>query len=154
MKEKRTKELKSKLQYLTEAEIKKELKNNKNNIADETKPVKDIAEEIYYKRGIDYNKINCNFINILASIPNTIKNKDKAVKCKMLVDIIYISLLLLLLKLPFNLVTDIGYDYLDLLCKNDLYYNMWGLLFLVLYTITFICILLIFIRNFKIKYSK
>ena len=84
---------------------------------------------------------------------NIFKTKDSKTKRKMLVEIIYIILLLLLLKIPFDLVRDIGYDYIELLSTNNLYYNLWNIAFLVLYTITIFCTFLVLLKNFNNKYK-
>ena len=116
-----------------------------------------LAKEIYLRRGIDYTKLNKGFfnsiINTITDLSTIFKNKDSKVKRKMIVEIIYIVLVLLLLKIPFDLIRDVGYDYIDLLSTNNTYYVLWNVLFLVLYTIVIFCTFIVLIRNFNNKYK-
>ena len=70
----------------------------------------------------------------------------------MILDLIYMFLVIILVKLPFNLVRDIGYDYILIASKSTLIENLWYLLFLVLYTITALCIFIVLARGFNKKY--
>ena len=72
----------------------------------------------------------------------------------MVVEVIYIILLLILIKVPFSLVRDIGYDYIKILTTNNVINILWNLFFLILYTITMLCALIVLIRNFKNSYKK
>ena len=71
----------------------------------------------------------------------------------MYLEIVYIVLLLILMKIPFDLVRDIGYEYIELLTTNSLFYTLWNFAFLLLYTITLICSVIVLIRNFNKKYK-
>ena len=151
------KKLSRELKFLTEDEKKKELELYSSSLKDKNTNVKLIAKEIYAKRGIDYSKLNNGifnfFINSTYDLINLFKNKDGKVKKQMIIEIIYTLLLLILIKVPFDLVRDIGYDYIKILSTNDIYYNIWNLAFLVLYTITMICVFVALLRNFINKYK-
>ncbi|MBE6157024.1 MAG: hypothetical protein E7161_04715 [Firmicutes bacterium] len=157
MKEKRIKELKQELKYLVDTEIKKEIEENIMKLEDSTINIKDLAREIYLKRGLDITKFKIGvidgLINIIGEMVNLFKNRDKDIKKKMVLEIIYIAIILVLIKIPFDLVRDIGYEYIELLSTNILYYNLWNLAFLLIYTITIICTFIVFIRNFNNKYK-
>lgn len=158
MKEERIKKLEVELKYLLDEEKKKEIANHETMIDTNNVSIKEIAKDIYAKRGIDYSKLNKgffnNFVNTISDLSTVFKNKDSATKKKMIIEIIYIIILLLLIKIPFDLVKDIGYDYIEMLSTNGLYYNLWNLAFLLLYTVTIICTFIVLIRNFNNKYSK
>ena len=157
MKDDRIKKLNNELKYLTDTERQKEIMNYNAALENNSIVVKDIAKEIYLRRGIDYTKLNKgifnNVINTITELSTVFKNKDSKVKGKMITEIIYIVVILLLLKIPFDLVRDLGYDYLELLSTNNLYYNLWNILFLILYTITIFCTFIVLIRNFNNKYK-
>ena len=70
----------------------------------------------------------------------------------MIIDIVYFVILLLLIKIPFDLVRDIGYEYLEMLSTNNTLYTLWNLAFLLIYTITLICTAIVLIKNFNSKY--
>ena len=89
----------------------------------------------------------------IKELSNNFKNKSNKTKSKMIGEIIYIILFLLLLKIPFDLVENIGYDYIDLLSINNFYYFLWDAFFLILYIITFFCTFIVLIRNFNNKYK-
>ncbi|MBQ7031349.1 MAG: hypothetical protein IJN13_03130 [Bacilli bacterium] len=157
MKEKRVKELKNELNVLLKEEVEKELILNDSKLEDEKISVKDIVKDIYLKRGIDVSKLNKGLINNLidniSELFNLFKNKDKKTKNKMYLEIVYIVLLLILMKIPFDLVRDIGYEYIELITTNSLFYTLWNFAFLLLYTITLICSVIVLIRNFNKKYK-
>ncbi len=157
MKEDRIKKLNNELKYLTDAERQKEIINYNVALENNDVDIKNIAKEVYLRRGIDYSKLNKgvfnNIINTITDLSTIFKNKDSKVRSKMIVEIIYIVVILLLLKIPFDLVRDIGYDYLELLSTNSLYYNLWNIAFLILYTITIFCTFIVLIRNFNNKYK-
>ena len=157
MKEENIKKLNNELKFLTENERQKEITNYSIALESNNANIKAIAQEIYLKRGIDYTKLNKGFFNnitnTITDLSNIFKNKDSKVKGKMIVEIIYIVLILLLLKIPFDLVRDVGYDYIALLSTNNIYYVLWNALFLVLYTITIFCTFIVLIRNFNNKYK-
>ena len=149
MKEEKLKKLEKELRFLLAEERKKELDTYSASIQDNTN-VKDIAKEIYTKRGIDYQKINKeDIMDTLVEFGSIFKNKDSNTKKKMIVDIIYMVLIVILIKVPFDLIRDVGYDYIDVLTPN----SIWRLLFLVLYTIVMVSTLILLIRNFNKKYK-
>lgn len=157
MKEERKKSLARELKYLLKAEREKELIKYEKELEDENIKIKDLAHEIYHQRGIDYKELNKSFFNDLTNTLNDLsrafKNKDSKMRNKMIVELIYIVLILALIKLPFDLVRDIGYDYLKILTTNHVIEILWNLGFLTLYTITFICAFILFIKNFNKKYN-
>ena len=157
MKDDNIKKLNNELKFLADAERQKEIANYNTALESNNADIKAIAKEIYLRRGIDYAKLNKglfnNIINTITDLSIIFKNKDSKVKRKMIIEIIYIVLVLLLLKIPFDLVRDVGYDYIDLLSTNNTYYVLWNVLFLVLYTITIFCTFIVLIRNFNNKYK-
>lgn len=157
MKENRIKQLRNELNFLLKDEIEKELIEYNAKIEDESIRVKEIANEIYLKRGLDVSKLKKGFVNNLIDNINEMaslfKNKDKITKNRMYLEIVYILLLLILIKIPFDLVRDIGYEYIELITTNSLFYTLWNLIFLLLYTITFVCSFIVLIRNFNKKYK-
>ncbi len=152
--EERKKKLKKELSYLLESEIQKEIMLNENNLLNENIKIKDIANSIYTKRGIDYKKIKSNnLIDVINETADVFKNKDKKTKRNMYINIIYIILLLILMKIPFDFVRDLGYDYLKVLLTKTIYYNLWYILFLLLYTVTMVCTFIVLLRNFNSKFN-
>lgn len=155
MKNEKLEKLEKELRFLIEVERKKELAVYEKSLADNVK-VEDIAREIYQKRGIDYSKLhNGIFDNLESNITefgSLFKNKDSSIRKKMIIDIIYIVIIVVFMKVPFDLIRDIGYDYIELLSTNNTIFILWRLAFLLLYTIVLICTLIIFIRNFNKKY--
>ena len=150
------KKLEKELKYLTKDVIKEEIEKNKNRL--ENEDAKIIANDIYLNRGLDITKlkrnITSNLINDFSSAFSDFKNKDKDTKKRMIIDIIYFVLLLLLMKIPFDLIRDIGYEYIELISNNSILITTWNLIFLLLYTITIICVAIVLIRNFNKKYVK
>lgn len=152
------KKLEKELKYLTNTAIKEEIDANKQKLENNDINIKLLADEIYLKRGVDISKLNRNLtgnlINDLNSAFNGFKDKDKKIKNKMILDIVYLVILIILIKIPVDLVRDIGYDYIELLSTSSLYYNLWNLAFLVIYTILAICTFIVLIKNFNNKYVK
>ena len=150
------KRLEKELKFLTKEALLEELESHKEILLQEKINIKQIADNIYQKRGIDIKKLNrnltSNLINDLTNAFAGFKNKDKTIKRKMIIDIIYLVLLIILVKIPFDLVRDIGYEYIEMLSTNNLYYTLWNLAFLILYTITAICTFIVLVRNFNNKY--
>ena len=157
MKEDRIKKLTRELKYLPAEEIQKEIVYYNMALESENTDIREIAKEIYAKRGMDYYKLNKGIFNKIVNTFNdfidTFNNKDKQVKGKMLLEIVYIIILLILIKIPFNLVRDLGYDFIPKLISNNLYYNLWNMAFFILYIITLICTLILLIKNFNNKYK-
>ena len=157
MKENKINKLRSELKYLVEEERENEIKKISKKI-DENTDVKKIAQEIYLERGLDYQKLNANiFLRLINEITNVVevfKNKNGKDKRKMILEIVYIILLLILIKIPFNLVCDIGLEYINVISNNKVLNYIWNLAFLLLYTITIICTLIVLLRNFINKYNK
>lgn len=157
MKEQTIKKLEKELKYLVKEERDKEIAKYEFLLANENVNIKEIAERIYNERGIDYKKLQTGIFNNLMSTFNTfsslIKSKDSQTRKKMIFELIYIVLILSLIKLPFDFIRDIGYNYLDILGANHTIDLIWQLIFLVLYTITLIICLIMFIKNFNNKYK-
>lgn len=157
MKENRTKELRNELTYLLQSEIEKEIIENEAKLENEDVSVKEIAKDIYTKRGIDVSKLKKGFMNGLidsiTEMSSLFKNKDKSIKNKMCLEVVYILILLILMKIPFDLVRDIGYEYIELITTSSLINTLWNFAFLLLYTITLICSFIVLIRNFNKKYK-
>ena len=157
MKEDRIKKLTRELKYLPKEEIQKEINYYNTALESENADIKAIAKEIYTKRGMDYSKLNKGFFNNIVNTINdfiyVFNNKDNKTKGKMVLEIIYLIILLILIKIPFNLVRDLGYDYIPNLFSNNLYYNLWNTAFFILYVITLICTLILSIKNFNNKYK-
>ena len=156
MKETNIKKLDNELRYILKEERAKEINNYDLVLANDNPDIKKIAKEIYLKRGIDYDKLNKGFFNNLietiTEFGTLFKSKKSDVKGKMIRDILIMVLLLVLLKIPFDFVRDLGFDYISVLTTNNTLYTIWNLVFLVLYTIVFICTLIVLMRNFNTKY--
>ena len=148
------KALEKELKYLTKDAIKEEIAMNKSRLEKEN--VREVANDIYLNRGLDITKlkrnITSNLINDLGIAFSGFKEKDKTTKKNMIIDIVYFVILLLLIKIPFDLVRDIGYEYLEMLSTNNTLYTLWNLAFLLIYTITLICTAIVLIKNFNSKY--
>jgi len=157
MKDKRIKELRSELKYLLDVEIEKEINNYSEKINDESYEIKKLAEEIYLKRGLNLDKIKSKnaFKNIISLFDELllIFDNNQGKKKQMIIEIIYTIVLLILLKIPFNLIRDVGYEYIDIFSSNLLFTKIWNILFVILYTITIICGFITFIKNFVKKYK-
>ncbi len=156
--EKRKKALLKELRYLEEKAKNEEIELNRESLENENIKIKDLAKEIYSKRGIDVSKLRGGFLNVftdeISEFSSLFYNKDKKIRNKMILDLVYMVILLVLIKIPFDLVRDIGLDYIEIITTKTLYYNIWSLVFLILYTITIICTFLVLIRNFNKKYDK
>ncbi len=155
MEDKRIIKLRGKLKYLEASEIEKEIKANRDKLKTD-KEIDKIAKEIYHKRGINYQKINNNIFNNfmyeIKQFVNIYKEKNKKIRRLMIFDLIYMIVLLILIKVPFILVKDISYEYIALLISNNIISKIWDLIFLIIYTITIICIFIVLMNNFNNKY--
>ena len=156
--EEKIKKLEKELKFLTKDALRKEIENNKIKLENKDANIKKIANDIYISRGLDVNKINTgiinNLINKINMFFNNFKEKDNITKRKMIIDIIYLIILIILLKIPFNLVRDIGFDYIEIISTNNLFKLLWDLAFLLLYTITAICTSIALLNNFNENYNK
>lgn len=156
--EKNIKTLEKELKYLTKEARTEEIEKNKDLLNREDVNIKEISNNIYVNRGLDISKIDGGIIHNLtkelSNFINGFEKNSKEIKRKMFIEVIYMILLVILLKIPFDLVRDIGYDYIKILSTNGLIYTLWQLLFLILYTITGCCTIIVLIRNFNKKYNK
>ena len=82
---------------------------------------------------------------------NQIKNKDKNVKANMLGETITNLLILIFLKVPFDLVRDYGYDKYPILYTK--YYYTWNTIFIMLYAIGLFLMAYYMIKRFLKKYD-
>ncbi len=157
MKEKNINKLNDELKFLLKDEREKEIANYSESLSNDNVNIELIANEIYTKRGIDYKLLKKGFFNKMiesfSNFSDTFKNHDSKIRKKMIIDLVYMVVILVLIKLPFDLIRDIGYDYLEVLTRNEIINNLWYLGFLLLYTITFICALIVLINNFNKKYK-
>lgn len=155
---KREEKLFKELKYLKNDIRNLEMESAKEKLDNPKIPIKEIAIEVYDRRGIDYNKLEKGSFNnietLVSDFSNSFKGKDKKTTRKMILELIYILLIVILLKIPFDLVNDIGYEYIEILSTKQLYYNLWNIGFLILYTITFIATAIVLLRNFNEKYNK
>ncbi len=155
---KREEKLFKELKYLKNDIRNSEMESAKEKLDNPKIPIKEIAIEVYDRRGIDYNKLEKGSFNnietLVSDFSNSFKGKDKKTTRKMILELIYILLIVVLLKIPFDLVNDIGYEYIEILSTKQLYYNLWNIGFLILYTITFIATAIVLLRNFNEKYNK
>lgn len=153
MNEKKQK-LEKELRYLLKDVRDEEIKKYSSNL--ENEDVKVIAQKIYNERGIDYSSLDTGLLNniskTITDLMNVFKGKDKQTRNKMILEIVYIVVLLILIKIPFDLVKDIGYEYIALLSQNHVISILWELAFLILYTIVIVCTFIVLIRNFNAKY--
>lgn len=155
MKEKNAEKLKKELKYLLDTEIEREIELNSRELDNENIDIKKLANYIYIKRGIDINKLNnnYNFLNNTERLIKGFKNKDKDLKIKMLIDLLLMLIILFLLKAPFDLVRDIGYEYIEIISNNNIISTLWNLLILIGYTITLIFSFIKLIKNYSAKYN-
>ncbi len=157
MKDEKVKKLKEELKYLLDAEIDVEIQKNKAKLEIADVDIKALAREIYNQRGLDVTKLKSGFLENLTmtitDLTNIFKDKDKNIKKKMVIDLILNILLLLLLKIPFDFVRDIGADYISAIANNQVVYNVWSLAFLLIYTLTLICTFIVLIKGFNRKYK-
>lgn len=157
MKDEKVKKLKEELKYLFDAEIDVEIQKNKAKLEIADVDIKALAREIYNQRGLDVTKLKSGFLENLTmtitDLTNIFKDKDKNIKKKMVIDLILNILLLLLLKIPFDFVRDIGADYISAIANNQVVYNVWSLAFLLIYTLTLICTFIVLIKGFNRKYK-
>lgn len=155
MKEKNAEKLKKELKYLLDTEIEREIELNSRELDNENIDIKKLANYIYIKRGIDINKLNnnYNFLNNTERLIKGFKNKDKDLKIKMLIDLLLMLIILFLLKAPFDLVRDIGYEYIEIISNNNIISTLWNLLNLIGYTITLIFSFIKLIKNYSAKYN-
>lgn len=157
MKDEKVKKLKEELKYLLDAEIDVEIQKNKAKLEIADVDIKALAREIYNQRGLDATKLKSGFLENLTmtitDLTNIFKDKDKNIKKKMVIDLILNILLLLLLKIPFDFVRDIGADYISAIANNQVVYNVWSLAFLLIYTLTLICTFIVLIKGFNRKYK-
>jgi len=154
--DKKIKILERELRYLKKEVIIEEIENNKTGLDYKNVNIKSLAKDIYERRGIDYSKLKTNifsvFINEFSLALDGIKNKSLNIKRKMIFDLLTLILIVVLIKIPFDLVRDIGYEYLEMLSINNTLYTLWNLAFLIIYTITLICTAIVLIKNFNSKY--
>ena len=157
MNEEKLLKLSKELKYLLKSEREKELIKCKNKEYENSNVI-NVAREIYASRGIDYNKLHKDFFNNLVDTVteflNIFKGKDKKDKRNMIIEVVYMVILLILIKVPFDLVKDIGLDYIEIFSTNNVLRMLWQLAFMLLYTVTLICTLLVLLRNFNKKYRK
>lgn len=148
--------LEKELKYLKKEIIQEEIQKNKEKLK-ENISVKKIADDIYNSRGLDIDKLNRNItnnlINDLKFAFSEFKNKKTNIKIKMIVDLLFMVLILILFKIPFDLIRDIGYEYIEIISSNELYFIIWNLLFLVIYTVLILCAGFVLIKNFTKKYK-
>lgn len=71
------------------------------------------------------------------------KPKDKSTKKSIIIDIIYMVLLIIFVKIPFDIMKDIGNEFIDIL-TNNLFSKLWDLRFTLLYLIAVLSVLLFF----------
>ena len=156
MKEKNIKNLENELRYLTNEVKMADIEKYNNVLANDKVDIKKIAEEIYLSHGINYAKLNKGFFNNLietiTEFGSLFKNKTGNIKGKMFLEMLCMVLILVFLKVPFDFVRDLGFDYIELLTNNNVLYVIWNLVFLFLYTIVFICTLVVLMCNFNSKY--
>ena len=157
MKDEKVKKLKEELKYLLDAEIDVEIQKNQEKLEVADDDIQALAREIYNQRGLDVTKLKSGFLENLTmtitDLTNIFKDKDKNIKKKMVIDLILNILLLLLLKIPFDFVRDIGADYISAIANNQVVYNVWSLAFLLIYTLTLICTFIVLIKGFNRKYK-
>ena len=156
MKEENVKRLENELRFLEDDAWKSEIEKYSAVLANDKVDTKKLAMEIYQSRGINYQKLNKGFFNTLmetiTEFGTLFKNKSGNIRGKMFLEMLVMVLLLVFLKVPFDFVRDLGFDYIELLTNNNILYVIWNLVFLFLYTIVFICTLIVLMRNFNSKY--
>ena len=145
-KEKFLKELKYQLRYLSKQAQEEELKNYENT--DYNQKVKDIANAIYQKRGLNIKVTKkTSFFDSVSQIIEAIKSKNKKVLLDLLFFFLYVFILIILIKIPFIYVRDTISTIFNVLVSNDILYTIWNLSFEILYAVTAILIFIRFIKN-------
>lgn len=91
-------------------------------------------------------------INKFKFMINDFPHKEKEIKLKIIKEMIIDMIIILLSKIPFDLIKDMGLDHWKVLYKNSLYSSIWNLVFLNLYLITLICLIIFLFRSIYIKY--
>lgn len=149
------KELRSKISFLTQEEIERQVSLNKESIENNI-DIDAIVDSICKDKGIDIKKINGTANEKVGKSLNTFINlfSIKEIRKSLIIDVVVNVLIILLLKLPFDFVRDLGYDYLDALSSNQLLYSLWNILFLIVYTVVLVFLVIFTIRRINNKYNK
>jgi len=149
--------LEKELKYLTDDARNLELKSKEDILKNGLINVSELANKIYLDRGLDIEKIKSNtanhFINDLSLLFSNFSKKEKRIKRNIIIDFVYLIILIVLTKIPFDLVRDIGLEYIEIINNNTSFIAIWNLIFLIFYTIIAICIFIALIKNIVNKYK-
>lgn len=161
--------LSSKLYYLVDSEKNKEI-NKYSSVIDnyismgqsEVDAVsslgnpEDLVLSIYLSYGLDYKKIyggkmsGKGFIGALKNFYSLLTNKDKKKAINALLYFIYLVLLVILLKVVFIFVRDIGLQIFDEITTNSVVDRIYSVTFNILYVV---CAILLFVKLFIKKFK-
>lgn len=161
--------LNNKLYYLVESEREKEI-NKYSSVIDnyvnmgqsETDAVnslgnlEDLVLSIYLSHGLDYKKIYSGkvsgkgFLVALKNFYSLLTNKDKKKAGNALLYFIYLILLVILLKVVFIFIRDIGLQIFDEIITNSIVDRVYSITFNVIYVA---CAILLFVKLFIKKFK-
>lgn len=161
--------LNSRLYYLVDSEKVKEI-NKYSSVIDnyvnmgqsETDAIAslgnpdDLISAIYLSHGLDYKKIYSGkisgkgFTGALKNFYSLLTNKDKKKVGNALLYFLYIVILIILLKIVFIFVRDIGLQIFDDIATNSVVDRIYSITFNVLYVI---CAILLFTKLFIKKFK-
>lgn len=92
-------------------------------------------------------------ISDIKNIKNNYYKQDRKNKNKIIIELVYTIIIILLVKVPIDFVKELGFDNIKLL-ENSVYYNLWNILFLIIYLVIIICIILLMFNKINNKYFK
>lgn len=118
--------------------------------------IDDLVTAIYLSHGLDYKKLYTGkvsgkgFIGSLKNFYNIITNKDRKAAGSALLYFLYLILLIILLKVVFIFVRDIGLQVFDEISSNSIIDRIYSITFNVLYIA---CAILLFIKLFTKRFK-
>lgn len=155
--------VRSRLDYLLDEEIEKEISLLSNKINDDNDvkslgSVDDVCKNIYASRGINYTKlhgdnaISRSFEELFLIVHNLVeqmgKNSFKS-NVKIIIDLLILFVFIALVKVPFIAIRDLGdslFNYFNITMLS----NVWGIILELLYVVVAIILFInIFNRYFK-----
>jgi len=116
----------------------------------------DLVSAIYLSHGLDYKKIYSGkvsgkgFIGALKNFYNLLTNKDKKKAGNALLYFLYLVLLVILLKIVFIFVRDMGLQIFDDITTNSVVDRIYSISFNVIYIV---CAILLFTKLFIKKFK-
>lgn len=158
-----------KLDYLVETEKNKEIEKYKSVIDNYVNmgqseveavsslgSVDDLVSAIYLSHGLDYKKISTGKVTgkglkiAFKNFYNAVTNKDKKVAGSALLYFLYLILLIILLKVVFIFIRDMGSQVFSDISVNSTVDKIYGIIFNVLYIASAILLFIkLFVKKFK-----